>query len=73
MKIKKGQEIANNTKSLKSSYSKNMVKSGNVKVEQTSLDDIAGTYDEIDETSSDVSREHRHDRPRVWPCHVHGF
>lgn len=50
MKIKKGQEIANNTKSLKSSYSKNMVKSGNVKVEQTSLDDIAGTYDEIDET-----------------------
>ena len=47
MKIKSGKDVSDNTKSLKSSYSKNMIKSGNVKVEQTSLEDISDTYEQL--------------------------
>lgn len=53
MKIKSGKEINDGTKSLKSRYSKKMIKTGSIKVEQTSLEDITSTYDELNKAMQD--------------------
>lgn len=65
MKIKNGKEIANDTKSLKSSYSKNMAKSGAVKVEQTSLKEVSETYDEIDKIMQERKEKRAQGKAKV--------